>query len=356
MWKSLTDFLFSFGFTELYPSVWKILSSPVNISANDFKVYSFLECNKVYNCKWLLCHLCGYILTLKIADVTTRNAWLTLVPEYRLIVRSFLYLPFEVVYKKGIDIPVADALSQVTPMDPEDNIQLPIVAINIITTRILMSAESQNNFSNKLDQLRKSTAQDNQLTRLSHYINTGFPCDKKNLLTDLHEFWQYREMLISQIWTHYMWQQDHSPKGDETWDASVHTWGTSKQIKMSTLGKEHSILAQHDLWCTGTHRKMYNMPRTWEITTNHWYYPGTSPFSMAHIGDRHNLLEKNGLPNMSRCLLKILPIEEIGQFYICSCLCRTSHHCNRIRLTPHHQEWQWPMLQFQGVPAISAMI
>ena len=35
--------------------------------------------------------------------------------------------------------------------------------------------------------------QDNQLTRLSHYINTGFPCDKKNLLTDLHEFWNQRE-------------------------------------------------------------------------------------------------------------------------------------------------------------------
>ena len=41
----------------------------------------------------------------------------------RLIVRSFPYLPFKVVYKKGKDIPVADALSQVTQMDPEDNIQ-----------------------------------------------------------------------------------------------------------------------------------------------------------------------------------------------------------------------------------------
>ena len=37
--------------------------------------------------------------------------------------------------------------------------------------------------------------QDNQLTRLSHYINTGFPCDKKNLLTDLQEFWNHREAL-----------------------------------------------------------------------------------------------------------------------------------------------------------------
>ena len=98
-------------------------------------------------------------------------------------------------YKKGKDIPVADALSQVTPMDPEDNIQLPIIAVNMITTHILMSVHPQDTFSNKLDRLRKSTVQDNQLTRLSHYINTGFPCDKKNLPTDLHEFWNHKEVL-----------------------------------------------------------------------------------------------------------------------------------------------------------------
>ena len=66
-------------------------------------------------------------------------------------VRSFPYLPFKVVYRKGKDIPVADALSHVTPMDPEDNIQLPIIAVNMITTWILMSVESQSSFSNKLD-------------------------------------------------------------------------------------------------------------------------------------------------------------------------------------------------------------
>ena len=82
-------------------------------------------------------------------------------------------------YKKGTDIPVADALSCVTPMDPEDNIQLPIIAVNMITTWILMSAESQGSFSNKLDQLRKSTVQDEQLTRLKGYISTGFLVTRK---------------------------------------------------------------------------------------------------------------------------------------------------------------------------------
>ena len=69
----------------------------------------------------------------------------------RLIVRSFPYLPFKVVYKKGADIPVADALSRVTPMDPEDNIKLPIIAVNMITTQILMSTDTQCSFSNKLE-------------------------------------------------------------------------------------------------------------------------------------------------------------------------------------------------------------
>ena len=67
--------------------------------------------------------------------------------------------------------------------------------VNLNTTHILMSVENEDSFSNKLDQLRKSTVQDNQLTRLSHYINTGFLCDKKNLLTDLHEFCNHRETL-----------------------------------------------------------------------------------------------------------------------------------------------------------------
>ena len=112
-----------------------------------------------------------------------------------LIVRSFPYQPFNVIYKKGKDIPVADALSRVTPMDPEDNIQLPIIAVNLITVHILMSTHPQDTLSRKLYRLRKSTVQDNQLTRLSYYINTGFPCEKKNLPTDLQEFWNYKDTL-----------------------------------------------------------------------------------------------------------------------------------------------------------------
>ena len=101
--------------------------------------------------------------------------------------------------QKGKDIPVTDTFSRVTPMNPEDDIQLPIRKANTITTHIsthiLMSVQPQDSLSNKLDQLRKNTAQGSQLTRLSCYINTESQCDKKSLPKDLHKCWNHRETL-----------------------------------------------------------------------------------------------------------------------------------------------------------------
>ena len=52
----------------------------------------------------------------------------------RLVVRSFPYQPFNMRYRKGVEIPQADALCRVspTPME-EDGIQLPIIAVNQVT-------------------------------------------------------------------------------------------------------------------------------------------------------------------------------------------------------------------------------
>ena len=59
----------------------------------------------------------------------------------RLIMRSFPYQPFDSQYRKGVEIPPADALSRVTltPVE-EDGIQLPIVAVNLITSNIPVSS------------------------------------------------------------------------------------------------------------------------------------------------------------------------------------------------------------------------
>ena len=228
----------------------------------------------------------------------------------RLIVRSFPYLPFKVVHRKGTDIPVADALSHVTPMDPEDNIELPSIAVNMITTWTLMSVESQSSFSNKLDQLRKSTVQDEQLTRLRGYINTGFPCDKKNLLTDLHEFWPHKEMLSVKSGLITCVNRIIAPKEMRP--------EMLQYIHEGHQGKERCLL-----WARNTvfwPKMTYDVQELIErcsicqehATTKHRHYSGAASFPMAHIGDRYVLLEKNGLYNSSRCLLKYFLVRKLA--------------------------------------------
>ena len=42
--------------------------------------------------------------------------------------------------------------------------------------------------------------------------------------------------------------------------------------------------------------------------------PGTSPISMAHIGNRFVLLEKDGLPDSCRCILQIHLVRKLPNF------------------------------------------
>ena len=93
----------------------------------------------------------------------------------RLIMRSFSYQPFEVQYRKGMEIPLADALSRVTltPVE-EDGIQLPIVAVNLIMSNIPVS-------STEIEIIHEETSKDPTLTLLRHYIHMGWPIDHRML-------------------------------------------------------------------------------------------------------------------------------------------------------------------------------
>ena len=73
-------------------------------------------------------------------------------------------------YRKGVEIPLADALSRVTPLPmEEDGIQLPIIAVNQMTANIPYR-------SNELDQIHE-TRKDPTLKLLMIYILIGWPCD-----------------------------------------------------------------------------------------------------------------------------------------------------------------------------------
>ena len=80
-------------------------------------------------------------------------------------------------------------------MDPENNIKLPIIAFNMITTCVLMSAESQGSIFTILDRVRKSTQQDEELNHLSDYISKRWQSEKKYLPSDLQQFWSYMDLL-----------------------------------------------------------------------------------------------------------------------------------------------------------------
>ena len=83
----------------------------------------------------------------------------------RLIVRSFPYQPFNVNYRRGKGIPLADALSRVsqTPVE-EDGIQLPIMAVNLITSNIPVS-------STEIELICEESSKDPTLNLLRHYIH-----------------------------------------------------------------------------------------------------------------------------------------------------------------------------------------
>ena len=107
----------------------------------------------------------------------------------RLVVRSFPYQPFHIRYRKGMDIPLADALSRVNPLPiEEDGIKLPIIAVNQVTANITCS-------SNDLDQICVETRKDPTIKLLIHYISNGWPCDQRQLPQELHPYWNFREDL-----------------------------------------------------------------------------------------------------------------------------------------------------------------
>ena len=85
-------------------------------------------------------------------------------------------------YRKGVEIPLADALSRVTPLPmEEDGIQLPIIMVNMVTANIPYS-------SNELDNICEETRKDPTIKILMHYISTGWPCEQRILPQELHPY------------------------------------------------------------------------------------------------------------------------------------------------------------------------
>ena len=61
------------------------------------------------------------------------------------------------------------------------------------------NVHSQDSHSNKPDRLKKSKVQSNRLTRFNHHFNTDFTCNQKSLPRDLHNYWNNKETLFTNL-------------------------------------------------------------------------------------------------------------------------------------------------------------
>ena len=117
--------------------------------------------------------------------------------------RSFPYQPFDVHYRRGKEIPLVDALSRVSPTPvEEDGIQLPIVAVNLITSNIPVS-------STEIELIHEESSKDPTLTLLRHYIHMGWPIDCRMLPQELHTILELQRRPVNGEWTNYKRGQTH---------------------------------------------------------------------------------------------------------------------------------------------------
>ena len=172
--------------------------------------------------------------------------------------------------------------------------------------------------------------------KLKGYISTGFPCDEKNLLTDLHEFWLHKEMVsiesgLITCGNRIIVPREMRPE-------------MLQCIHEGHQGKERCLLRARNtvFWPKMTYDIQQLIEKCMICQEYGKSQPligtGTVPISMAHIGKRFVLLEKNGLSDSCRCLLKVHHSEGIAKFHLCSHVHRTIYDCHRIRPTSHNQK------------------
>ena len=112
----------------------------------------------------------------------------------RMIVRALPY-NFHIVFVPGKLIPMADALSRnlkilTSEDEEEDQISLPILAINYITRNYQQYPDKP-----VIDWNTVETSKDATLQLLTKYIRIGWPTDWKKLPKELHPYWIYQDEL-----------------------------------------------------------------------------------------------------------------------------------------------------------------
>lgn len=105
----------------------------------------------------------------------------------RFVLRALKY-DIEVKYVKGTEVPIADALSRVSPLPVPANGELPQLDIHFVTRTLPASPT-------RLQQIREETTNDPTLSTLRDAIYKGWPDKREKCPVVLHEYWNFREEL-----------------------------------------------------------------------------------------------------------------------------------------------------------------
>ena len=105
----------------------------------------------------------------------------------RIAIRAWQY-KFEPQHIPGRNNVISDALSRVTPLEFQDsNIEKDILAVNFLQYSSIEERER--------DEMLQETNKDEELQSLKHYISTGWPAKRSQILVSLHPYWNFRDEL-----------------------------------------------------------------------------------------------------------------------------------------------------------------
>ena len=105
----------------------------------------------------------------------------------RITIRAWQY-KFEPQHIPGRNNVISDALSRVTPLEFQDsNAEKDILTVNFLQYSSIKERER--------DEVLQETNKDKELQSLKHYISTGWPAKRSQILVSLQPYWNFRDEL-----------------------------------------------------------------------------------------------------------------------------------------------------------------
>ena len=108
----------------------------------------------------------------------------------RITIQAWQY-KFEPQHIPGRNNIISDALSRVTPLEFQDsNAEKDILAVNYLQYSSIEERER--------DEVLQETNKDKELQSLKHYISTGWPVKRSQILVFPHPYWNFRDELMKE--------------------------------------------------------------------------------------------------------------------------------------------------------------